>query len=61
MNLVSSFINDFFFTSFQQKNKITKGRYLNGIQIYTFLHEQMNDLFDMKDVWISKEIWQMVI
>ena len=31
MNLVSSFINDFLFTSFQQKNEIKKGKYPNGI------------------------------
>ena len=33
--LVSSFIEDFFFIPFQQKNEI-KGKYLNGAQIFTF-------------------------
>ena len=32
-------INDFLFTSFQQKNEIKKGRYSNGICF--------NDLFDV--------------
>ena len=34
------------FTSFQQKNGIKKGKYQNGIETFTFLLEQMNDLFD---------------
>ena len=44
MNLIPSFIDDFFFTSFQPKNEIKKGKYRNEIQIFTFLREQMNDL-----------------
>ena len=39
MNLVPSFINDFLFTLFQQKNEIKKGKYPNGICF--------NDLFDV--------------
>ena len=46
--LVSSFIEEFLFSSFQQQNEIKKGKYpLNGIQILSFLREQMN-LFDVK-------------
>ena len=56
MNLVSSFTDDFLFISFKQKNEIKKRKYPNGIQIFTFLCKQMNDLFDMKLVSISKEI-----
>ena len=40
-----------YFISTAKWNK--KGKYPNGIQIFTFLHEQMNDLkdlFNMKDV-----------
>ena len=37
MNLVSSFIDDFLFILFQQKNEINKGKYTNGIQMYIFL------------------------
>ena len=58
MNLVSSFINDFLFTSFQQKNEIKKRKCpnaANGIQIFIFLCEQIN-LFDAKDIEISKEV-----
>ena len=58
MNLVSSFINDFLFTSFQQKNEIKKRKCpnaANGIQIFIFLCEQIN-LFDVKDIEISKEV-----
>ena len=43
------FIDDFLFTSFQQKNDIKKGKYPNEIQILSFLQKQMNDLFDAKD------------
>ena len=43
------------------ENGIKKGKYSNEIRIFTFLREQMNDLFDVKDVYILKEIWQMVI
>ena len=50
------FIDDFLFTSFQQKNEIKKGKYLNEIQIFTFLCKQMNDLFDTKD-----DDWHMLI
>ena len=34
--LVSSLIEDFLFISFQQKNEIKKGKYPNGVQIFTF-------------------------
>ena len=34
MKLVSSFIDDFLFTLFQQKNEIKKGKYPNGILIF---------------------------
>ena len=61
MNLVSSLIDDFFFTSFQEKNEIKERKYPTGIQIFTFLLKQKNDPSDVKDVWISKKIWQMVI
>ena len=43
------FFHDFLLTSFQQKNDIKKGKYLNGIQIFTLSFELMNDLFDVKD------------
>ena len=36
MNHVCSFIDDFLFTSFQQKNKIRKGKHPNGIQYLLF-------------------------
>ena len=40
MNLGSSFIDDFLFTSFQKKkNENTKGKYPNEIQIFTVLLE----------------------
>ena len=42
MNLVSSFIDDFLFTWFQQKNEFKKGKYPNKICL--------NDLFDVKAV-----------
>ena len=50
INLVSSFIDDFLFTSFQQRNEIKKAKYPNEIQIFTFLYKQMNDLFYVEDV-----------
>ena len=50
MNLGSSFINDFLFALFQNKNKNKKKKYPNAIQIFTVLLEQINDLFDVKDV-----------
>ena len=34
----------------EQKHEIGKAKYPNGIQIFIFLREQMNDLFDEKDV-----------
>ena len=37
--LVSSFIEDFLFILFQQKNKIKKENTLMGIQIFTILFE----------------------
>ena len=37
MNLVSSFIDHFLFTSFSQKNEIKKGKNPAGIQKFTFL------------------------
>ena len=37
--LVSSFFDDFLFISFQQKNEKKKGKYPNGVQIFTFLLE----------------------
>ena len=43
------FFHDFLLASFQQKNDIKKGKYLNGIQIFTLSLELMNDLFDGKD------------
>ena len=44
MNPGSSFIDDFLFTSFQKKNKNTKGKYPNEIQIMTVLLE-LNEWF----------------
>ena len=60
MNLLPSFIDGFFFTSFQQKMKSKKEIPKWNSNIHFFVR-QMNDLFDMKDVQISKEILQMVI
>ena len=49
--LVSSFIEDFLFISFQQKNEIKKGWssniYSDGVQIFTFFSNI--DLSDVKD------------
>ena len=53
--LVSSFIEDFLFILFQQKNKIKKENTLMGVQIFTILLEHC---LTSK---ISKEIWQMAI
>ena len=53
---MSSLIDDFFFTSFQEKNEIKERKYPTGIQIFTFLLKQKNDPSDVKDVWISKKI-----
>ena len=41
--LVSSFIGDFLFISFQQKNETKKGKYPNGVPCSRI------DLFDVKD------------
>ena len=54
MNLVFSLLMISYFD-------IKNGNSPNGIQIFTFLLEQINDLFDVKDMQISKEIWPMVI
>ena len=43
-----SSLEDFLFISFQQENEMKKGKYLAGIQIFTFLREF--DLFDVKDL-----------
>ena len=40
------------FISFQHKNKKKKGKYPDGVQIFSI------DLFDVKDF---KETWQMII
>ena len=53
--LVSSFIEDFLFILFQQKNKIKKKNTLMGVQIFTILLEHC-----LKSK-ISKGIWQMAI
>ena len=53
--LLSSFIEDFLFILFQQKNKIKKENTLMGVQIFTILLEHC---LTSK---ISKEIWQMAI
>ena len=39
MNFVSSLAHDFLFTSFQRKNKTKKGKFPNGIQMFTFAGE----------------------
>ena len=46
---------------FNRKMKLRKGNTQMKSKYLLFPTEQMNDLFDVKDVWISKEIWQMVI
>ena len=38
---------NFLFISFQQKNEIKKGKYPDGVQIFTFFSSI--DLFDVKD------------
>ena len=40
-------IEDFAFASFRQKNEIKKGKYPDGVQIFTFTLRI--DLFDVKD------------
>ena len=45
--LVSYFIEDFLFIPFQQKNEIKKGKYPDGVEIFTFFSSI--DLFDVKD------------
>ena len=45
--LVSSFIEDLLFISFQQKNEIKKGKYHDEVQIFTFFSSI--DLFDVKN------------
>ena len=47
----SSFIEDFFLISFQQKNEIKKGKYPDRVQIFTFFSSI--DLFDVKDFQIN--------
>ena len=42
-----SFIEDFLLISFQQKNKIKKGKYPDRVQTFTFFSN--TDLFDVKD------------
>ena len=54
--LVSSFIEDFLFILFQQKNKIKKGNTLMEFKYLLFCSNI--DLFGVKDF---KKIWQMVI
>ena len=49
--LVSSFIEDFFFISFQQKNEIKKGNILMEFKYLLFCSS-----IDLLDVKISKEI-----
>ena len=49
--LVSSFIEDFFFISFQQKNEIKKGNILMEFKYLLFYSS-----IDLLDVKISKEI-----
>ena len=45
--LLSFFIEDFVFISFQQENEIKKGKYPDGVQIFTFFSSI--DLCDFKD------------
>ena len=54
--LVSSLIDDFMFTSFQQKNEIEKGKHPNGILIFTFWLESMNEFFDMRKYKFQKKL-----
>ena len=44
---------------FNRKMKLKKGD--DQRELLTFLLQQMNDLFDMKNAQIAKEILQMVI
>ena len=53
--LLSSFIEEFVFVSFQQENEIKKGNTLMEFK-YLLLRSRV-DLFDVKDV---KKIWQMI-
>ena len=48
---MSYFIEDFLLISFQQKNEITKGKYPDRVQIFTFFSSI--DLFDVKDLKIN--------
>ena len=48
---MSYFIEDFLLISFQQKNEITKGKYLDRVQMFTFFSSI--DLFDVKDLKIN--------
>ena len=43
---MSYFIEDFLFIPFQQKNEIKKGKYPDGVEIFTFFSSI--DLFDVK-------------
>ena len=54
--LVSSFIEDFMFISFQQKNEIKKG---NTLVEYKYTFFSSIDLFNVKD--FKKKSWQRVI
>lgn len=44
------------FTSFQQKNEIEKGKHPNGILIFTFWLESMNEFFDMRKYKFQKNL-----
>ena len=48
---MSYFIEDFLLISFHQKNEITKGKYPDRVQIFTFFSSI--DLFDVKDLKIN--------
>ena len=44
---MASFVEDSLFILFQQENEIKKGKYPDGVQIFTFFSSI--DLFDIKD------------
>ena len=53
-------IYDFLFISFRQKKEIEKGKYSNGVQIFTFLLEY-RFVWRQRCIDFKKEIWQIVI